>query len=125
GLAAELLPADERVRLAEQRALPLAGLRRVVLPGDLRVVRRVVTAVADGLADRVLDALDEAAVDGQTEEGGQVTFGDAVGRIDGPRVAELGDDVAVAKDEAVDGRPRLGDRAERPAEGRLLGGEVL
>ena len=98
------------------RAFPLALLLQVVLPGDLGVVRRIVAAIVDVFGDRIVDILDQPALDGQAAHRREEALGDAVDRIVGVYVAELRGDVAVAEDDAVGRGALFGERAEDCAE---------
>ncbi len=112
------------MRLAEERAFPLAGLCGMLAPGDSLVLRRVVTAILDLISDAGIDVFDQSSVERQAEQRRQHALGGAVDRFHGGGVAELGDDGAAAEDEAV-GTPALRrERPERPAEDALLVREV-
>ncbi len=117
---AEFLHAEEGVRLAEERAFPLAGLRGMVAPRDGLVLRRVVAAVLDLISNAGVDVLDQAAVQRQAEQRRQHALGGAVERLSGGGVAELGDDGAAAEDEAVGAAAAGRERPERLAEDALL-----
>src|SRR5215471_426240 len=97
GSGPELFGAKERVGLPEHRPFPFAGLAGVVLPGDLGVVWRVVTAIGNVVLHWISNVLDQATVDCQTQQGGEVTLSNAIGGIDACRVSKLRYDVSPAQ----------------------------
>jgi hypothetical protein len=98
----ELLFPQKRVRLVEQGAFPLTRLASVVLPGDPGVVGRIVAAVLDISGHRVGDLAYPPAINGESQERGEIALGGTVGRIYALCVAELGDDVPFADHNAID-----------------------
>src|SRR5436190_24398613 len=96
--APELFQAEEVGVLPPQLAFPLAFLLQVVLPRDLRVVRRVVAAIVDRVADAIVDAAYQALCECERCRGGKETLGHAVDRIIGLGISEFSHNVAVAKD---------------------------
>src|SRR3954465_5067849 len=62
------------VRLVPEGAAPLAGLVEQVLPGDEAVVGRIEAAVVHGLADRLVQVADQAPIERQARERGQVAL---------------------------------------------------
>ena len=95
------------VRLAPQRALPVAGLPQQVVPLDLLVVRRLeqIDVRRHVVARVVVDVVDQPFLPREPDDRRQERLRDAVGDVDALRVAPLGHDVAVAGDEAAR-RPR-------------------
>src|SRR5258706_14822118 len=110
--------------LAEHLAFPLARLVRVMSPGDSGVMRRIVASVLDVIAHRIVETLDDSAIDRQAEDSRQEALRYAVGGIDVLGVAPLGDDVAMSKNDAIRLRAFLRKRPEHGAEGRDLSREV-
>ena len=116
--------ADEIGVFAPQLAFPLAGLAGVVLPGNEAVVGGVVAAVVYVLSHGVVNVLDEAAVEGDAQQGGKHAFGHAVSGVGPLGVAPFGHEVAVPQHEAVGGGPAGGHGPEQLAKNLLLGGEI-
>ncbi len=112
------VPVDE-VGLAPQLALPLAGLGEQVAPGDAAVLRRVETAVRAIRPGRVVEAPDQAVLEREPGEQGEVALGDAEGHVDAPDVAPGPEHAAVPQNHAVGAAARPG-RADDLVPGRRL-----
>ncbi len=121
----ELFRADEGGNFTKHGAIPLAFLLEMILPRDFGVVRGSVAAVVDVLGDGIVNVFNKTLGYGEATDGGKEAFGGAVDGIDGFHIAEGGDDVAVAENEAVGGGALLGDGAQGEAEGLdLIAGEI-
>jgi hypothetical protein len=72
-----------------------------MLPGDLCILCRVVSAIVNGVRDGILDPLNQTAIHSETEDRGEITLGNAISRIDARRVSKLGNDVAMANDDSI------------------------
>src|SRR4051812_47476155 len=92
---AELLDANEVGVLSPKGPFPFALLLEMVLPGDLGVVRRIVTAIVNVASDGVVDVLNQIALHGQAANDREKTLGNAIDRIVGFGIAKLRDDVSV------------------------------
>src|ERR1700733_14061904 len=92
---AEFLGADKVAVLAPHRTFPLAGLLQVLFPGNLCIVWSVIAAIGNILLNRIMHALDQAAVYREAAQGGEKTLGLTVGGIDLICVAPFGNDVPV------------------------------
>src|ERR1700674_4134612 len=73
----------------------------MLLPGDLRVVCRVVTTIGRILFHWIMHTLDHAAIDRESAQGGEKTFRGTIRRIDPLGVAPFSDDVTMANDDPV------------------------
>src|SRR5262249_15623533 len=93
-------------------------------PGDRSIVRRVIAAVLDVIADRIVDALDQPSVDRQPEQGRKKTLGRAVGRVYSSCVSPLSHDVAGSVYDAVGPAAFCGRRPEKRAKLFNLSGEI-
>ena len=113
------------VRLAPQRALPVARLPQQVIPLDLLVVLRVeqIDVRRHVVAHVVVDVANQPVLPRQADHRRQERLRDAVGHVDAPRLAPLGDDVAVAGDQAAR-RAAVLDRPDHGVE-RLVAEAVL
>ena len=103
------------VRLAPQRARPVARLPQQVLPGDAGVVFRgeEVHALRHVPGDPVGDAADLAAVERQAHHRRQERLGDAERHVGAPGVAPLRDHAAAVNDQPIHRRSRLGRTDQR------------
>ena len=113
------------VRLAPQRALPVARLPQQVIPFDLLVVLRLeqIDVRRHVVARVIVHVANQPALPRQPDHRRQERLRDAVGDVRALRVAPLGDDVAVARDDAARGTAIL-DRTDEAAE-RLLAEAVV
>ena len=91
------------VRLAPQRALPVARLPQQVIPFDLLVVWRVeqIDVRRHVVAHVVVYVANQAPLPRQPDHRRQKRLRDAVGDLGALRIAPLGDDVTVARDESA------------------------
>src|ERR1700686_2528881 len=96
----------------------------MLLPGDLRIVWRVVTAIRRVLLHWIMHALDHAAIDGQSAQRGEKTFRDAVSRIDPVCIAPFGKDVAMANDYPIGLAAHFRQRPKHAAKRLDLRGKV-
>ncbi len=88
------------IGLAEDLALPFARLLQQVAPGDLTVMRAGKDRAGDGGADRLVDILDQAIVEGDAGEHREIALGDREGHVGAGGVAPFGDDAPSLQDEA-------------------------
>src|SRR5690349_8359909 len=89
------------MRFTKHRTFPFAGLIRVMPPGDLRIVRRVIAAILYIVPHWIVDVLDHPTIYGHSENRRQEAFCHAVRGIGGSSVSPLGHNVAVTNDDAV------------------------
>ena len=95
-----------------------------MFPGDLLIVRRVITAISGVLFHRIMHALDHSAINGQTAQRGKKALRDAVSRIDPLCVAPFSHDVAMTNDDPIGVTAHLWQSAEHTAKGFDLRGKV-
>ena len=68
-----------------------------MIPGDLAVVRRVVTAVVNVVTNRIAEVSDKPFVKSQAAGGREKAFGNAKGHVHALGLAPFGNAITVAK----------------------------
>jgi len=90
----------DAVFLAEDEALPLAGLGQQMAPGDVLVLVALEAVVGDVAGDLVVEAPDQPVTQGQAREQGEIALGHAEGHVGAVGVAPFGDLLAALVDDA-------------------------